>query len=342
MVGWFVNHQLINQLSNLQKHMDTLIRLLASIVADSSPLVFAVIGETISEKAGVINLSLDGSLMLAAMVGFAAAYTTGDLTIGFIAAMIVGALVALLVAFAGITLKQDQVAVGFILTLLCTDLSSFLGTPFVRVPGPQVTPSPIPMLSEVPVIGPILFNQNLVTYLSFITIVVAWSFMFKTQQGLMLQGVGERPEAAFARGASVQRLRYLYTLLGGALVGFGGAAFSLSVKLGWSYHHTQGFGWIALAIVIFGGWHPVRAAFGAYLFGALQTLGSNLQSEFTSVPIQLFQVAPFALMILVLLITNNAGLDRLLAYLPRDVARIIDRIIRGRAPVALGTNFQQE
>ena len=322
--------------------METLIRLLASIVADSAPLVFAVTGETISEKAGVINLSLDGSMMLAAMVGFAAAYTSGDLTLGFLAGMIVGALVALVVAFAGITLKRDQVAVGFILTLLCTDLSSFLGTPYVRVPGPSVSPAPIPLLSEIPLFGPLLFDQNMVTYLSFLVVAAAWLWMFKTQQGLMLQGVGERPAAAFARGANVQRLRYAYTLLGGALVGFGGAAFSLSVKLGWSYHHTQGFGWIALAIVIFGGWHPVRGAFGAYLFGALQTLGSQLQSTFTSVPIQIFQVAPFALMIVVLLITNNEGLDRLLAYLPRDTARLISRIIRGRAPAALGTNFQQE
>src|SRR5438105_14769080 len=277
--------------------VETLIRLLASILADSAPLVFAVTGETISEKAGVINLSLDGSMMLAAMVGFAAAYSSGDLALGFLAAMIVGALVALVVAFAGITLKQDQVAVGFILTLLCTDLSSFLGTPFVRVPGPSVTPAPIPLLSDIPVLGTLPFAQNMVTYLSFVVVAAAWFFMFKTQQGLMLQGVGERPAAAFARGANVQRLRYAYTLLGGALVGFGGAAFSLSVKLGWSYHHTQGFGWIALAIVIFGGWHPVRGAFGAYLFGALQTLGSQLQSTFTSVPIQIFQVAPFALMI---------------------------------------------
>src|SRR5439155_2079547 len=298
-----------------------LIRLLASSLADSAPLVFAVTGETISEKAGVINLSLDGSMMLAAMVGFAAAYTSGALTLGFFAAMVVGALVALVVAFAGITLKRDQVAVGFILTLLCTDLSSFLGTPYVRVPGPSVSPAPIPLLSEVPLFGPLLFDQNMVTYLSFLVVAATWLWMFKTQQGLMLQGVGERPAAAFARGANVQRLRYAYTLLGGALVGFGGAAFSLSVKLGWSYHHTQGFGWIALAIVIFGGWHPIRGAFGAYLFGTLQTLGSQLQSTFTSVPIQIFQVAPFALMIVVLLITNNEGLDRLLAYLPRDTAR---------------------
>jgi simple sugar transport system permease protein len=251
-------------------------------------------------------------------------------------------LAALVVAFAGITLKRDQVAVGFVLTLLCTDLSSFLGTPFVRKPGPSVEYMPIPVLAEVPIVGPLLFNHNLLIYLSFVTIFAVWFFMFKTQQGLMLQGVGERPEAAFARGANVQRLRYLYTSIGGALVGVAGAAFTLNVKLGWSYHVTQGFGWIALAIVIFGGWHPVRAAFGAYLFGGLQTLGSVLQSSVPDMPIQILQVSPFVFMIAVLLITNSESLDRLLERLPPGMARWINRVVRGRAPAALGTNFQQE
>ncbi len=322
--------------------INLLIRLLASILADSAPLVLASVGETLSEKAGVINLSLDGSMMFAAMAGFAVAYSTGDVTLGFVAAVLVGALVALVVALAGITLKQDQVAVGFILTLLCTDLSSFLGTPFVRKPGPAVSPWPIPFLSDMPVLGELLFRHNAIVYLSFVVVFVAWYLMFKTQAGLMLQGVGERPSAAFARGANVTRLRYLYTLLGGALVGLGGAAFTLSVKLGWSYHHTQGFGWIALAIVIFGGWHPIRAAFGAYLFGVLQTLGGQLQAVFPDLPIYVFQVAPFLFMIVVLLITNNEGLDRLLGYLPLSVSRWIARMVRGRAPAALGTHFEQE
>jgi general nucleoside transport system permease protein len=322
--------------------MDELIRLLASVLADSSPLVFAAVGETLCEKAGVINLSLDGSLMLAAMAGFAVSYITGDVTLGFVAAMAVGALVALIVAFAGITLKRDQVAVGFVLTLLCTDLSSFLGTPFARKPGPSVPYAPLPVLSDIPILGPLLFSHNVIVYASFAVIFLAWFFMFKTQQGLMLQGVGERPEAAFARGANVQRLRYLYTVLGGALVGIGGAAFTLSVKLGWSYHHTQGFGWIALAIVIFGGWHPVRAALGAYLFGGLQTLGSVLQSSVPDMPIQLLQVAPFALMILVLVATNSEGLDRLLDRLPAGRGRWINRMVRGHAPAALGANFEQD
>ncbi|HET7377902.1 MAG TPA: ABC transporter permease, partial [Anaerolineae bacterium] len=135
---------------------------------------------------------------------------------------------------------------------------------------------------------------------------------------------------------------YLYTLIGGGLVGVAGAAFTLNVKLGWSYHATQGFGWIALAIVIFGGWHPVRAAFGAYLFGGLQTLGSVLQSSVPDMPIQLLQVSPFVLMILVLVITNSESLDHWLQRLPPSLSHVINRVVRGRAPAALGTNFQQE
>ena len=147
------------------------------------------------------------------------------------------------------------------------------------------------------------------------------------------------PELA---GFSREELRKWYGVMHLARVLDDKAPNYLKQGLGWSYHATQGFGWIALAIVIFGGWHPVRGAFGAYLFGALQTLGGQLQATFTGVPIQVFQVAPFALMIVVLLVTNNEGLDRLLAYLPRDSARLISRVIRGRAPAALGSNFQQE
>jgi len=319
-----------------------LTRILASILTDSSPLVFASVGETITEKAGVINLSLDGSILLAAMAGFAVAFVSGDVWLGVVAAMIVGMLVALIIAVAVIELKQDQVAVGFVLTLLGTDLSSFLGNPFVRKPGPAVPYMPVPILSEIPILGPLFFEHDLMVYASFVLIFVAWVWIFKTRGGLTLQGVGERPAAAFARGANVKRLRYIYTLVGGALVGLAGAAYSLNVKLGWSYLHTAGNGWIALAIVIFGGWHPVRAALGAYLFGGLQSLGSILQSELPDVPTQVFQTAPFALMILILLFTSSEALDRFLAYFPARVQRVLSAALRGAPPGALGTAFEPE
>ncbi len=323
---------------------DFLIQTLASIVAASSPVVLAAIGETISEKGGVINLSLDGSIALSAMTGFAVAYTTGSVIAGFLAAMAVGALVALIIAFASITLRQQQVAVGFVLTMLCTELADFLGNPFVRQPGPSVPHAPIRLLADIPIVGPILFSHNAVVYLSLLAVVATWWWLYQTQPGLKLQGVGERPESAFARGVNVNRLRYLYTVVGGALVGLAGASYSLSIKLGWSHHHTFGIGWIALAIVIFGGWNPWRVAAGSYLFGLLKALGSILQRNpaFADVPTQIFSSAPFALMIFALLLVSSEGVDRLLALLPTRLARRIDRTIRGRPPGGLGRPFVQD
>ena len=326
--------------------MDTsfLIQTLSSIVAAATPVVLAAMGETISEKSGVINLSLDGSIALSAMTGFAVAYTTDSVTLGILAAMGVGALVALIVAFASITLLQEQVAVGFVLTMLCLALADFLGNPFVRQPGPSVPHAPIPVLSEIPILGPVLFSHNLVVYLSIISIFATWWWMYKTQPGLKLQGVGERPESAFARGVNVNRLRYIYTVAGGSLVGLAGASYSLSIKLGWSHGHTSGIGWIALAIVIFGGWHPWRVAAGAYLFGILKALGSILQRNpaFANVPTQIFSSAPFAMMIFALLLLSSQAMDRLLDLLPPRLARRVDRAIRGRSPGGLGQPFIQE
>ncbi len=319
-----------------------LIRILSSVLADSSPLVIASMGETISERAGVINLSLDGSIMLSAMSGFAVAYLTGNVVLGFLAAMMVGALIALLIAFASITLHQDQVAVGFVLTLLGAELANFLGEPFVRRPGPRVPHMPIPLLRDIPVVGEIFFRHDILVYASIVLIVVISFWIFKTQAGLRLRGVGERPEAAFARGVNVNRLRYLYTVIGGALVGIAGAAYSLSVKLGWSEGHTLGNGWIALAIVIFGGWHPLRVAFGAYLFGALISLGGILQRSIPGVPTQVFQAAPFALMILVLLLVSGGALERLLSLFPPGIRRLLREALRVAPPSALGRPFVTE
>ena len=315
---------------------------LSSVLSASAPLIFAVLGETLSERAGVINLSVEGSMMMGAMVGFAVAETTGSLVLGFLGAMLIGAALALIVAVGSITLKRDQVAIGFVLALVGIELSSFLGTPWVRIPGPAVRSLPIPFLVEIPIIGPLFFDHDIVTYLSLLLIGVMWVWFYRTQPGLKLRATGERPEASFARGVNVIRLRYLYTLLGGALIGFGGAAFSLHVKLGWSYRHTEQFGWIALAIVIFGGWHPVRASFGAYLFGLLRALATTLQAEIPSVPVQVFPLLPFPLMILTLVLFNSQSMDRLLRYLPLRVRRTMAGFLRTQPPAGLGEHFQQD
>ncbi|MHB1296597.1 MAG: ABC transporter permease [Anaerolineae bacterium] len=313
-----------------------------SVLASSTPLILAAIGETITEKAGVINLSLDGSILLAAMVAFAVAYLSGSLLLGFLAAMIVGAVFALIVAYGSIALRQDQVAIGFVLTLLGADLSSFMGAPYVGLAGPSVPSMPIPGLVDIPVIGPIFFNSNVLVYLSYVLVIGTWLWIAKTQHGLRLRAVGERPEAAFSRGVDVNRLRYLYTMVGGALVGMAGAAYSLSVKLGWSHRHTAGIGWIALAIVIFGGWSAFRVALGAYFFGFLKSAGSILQPVFPNVATQVFQAAPFALMIIVLVLVSGDLLDRIQLYLPRRLRGPFLTLFRASPPTGLGKTFQPD
>ena len=320
---------------------------LAAVLAGAAPLIFATMGETITERAGVVNLSLDGSMLLAAMAGFAVALATQNVLLGFLAAAVVGVLVALVLCLLSITLGQSQTAVGFVLALLCTELSSFLGTPFVRVQGPAVPPAPLPLLADIPLLGTLLFRHDLLIYASFILVPAVWWFLFKTRRGLTLRALGERPQAAFARGAHVTRLRYGYALLGGALVGIAGAAYTLDLKQGWSYRHIAGSGWIALAIVIFGGWNPWRVALGCYLFGALQTLASRAQSTLPNLPTQVFQVAPFALMIFVLALVNgatNPAVSTWVAGLPEPLRRPMQRLIARLAtpaPAALGQPFQR-
>ncbi|MGK3983151.1 ABC transporter permease [Sorangium sp. So ce136] len=316
-----------------------ILSLLATALAASTPLVYAAVGETLAERAGVINLSAEGAMMLSAMVGFAAALSTGSVLAGFAAAAASGALVALVVAIGGVHLRRSQIAIGFVLAMLCADLSSVLGGPFVRVPGPTVSAVSIPVLRDVPVLGPLFFQSDPVVYASYALVAGAWLFLYRTRAGLLLRAVGEQPAAAHARGAHVARVRTAATLVGGALVGVGGAAYSLDFKAGWSHRHTAGYGWIALAIVIFGGFHPVRAALGAYLFGVLSSMASLGQSALPSVPTQVFSVAPFALMIVVLGLTSSGLLERLGALLPDAARRPLLRAFDATPPAALGKPY---
>jgi len=327
-----------------------LITSIAGVLAAAAPVLFAVIGETISERAGVLNLSMNGMILLSAMGSFAVALATDSVVLGFLAGAAIGAFIAFVVAFASLTLRQSQVAVGFVLAQLCRDLSYFLGNPIMGKVGPRISQVPIPVLERIPVLGTIFFRQDVMTYLSFVLIVLAWFFIFKTRPGLVLRGVGERPAAAYIRGANVNRQRYVYAVIGGAIAGLAGPIYSLSIKAGWkgTISGLDGIGWIVLSITIFGGWKPFRAAFGAYLFAFLQWLGLVLQPSLPSVPSQVLQVAPFPLMILTLLFVNigNAEwVDRSLARLPENVRRDIARVLRAlnaTPPAALGTPFEKE
>lgn len=323
---------------------------LAGVFVSAAPILFAVIGETFSERAGVINLSLNGTILLSAMASFAVAVETNSLLAGFLTGALVGALVAAIVAYSSITLKLSQVAVGFVLAITCRDLAYFLGNGYMGDMGPRLGLLPIPGLSDIPALGTLLFRHDLMTYLSFILIFAAWAYIFRTRPGLMLRGIGEKPTSAFVRGADVKRLRYLYVIAGGALIGLAGPMYSLSVKAGWkgTISGLDGIGWIALAITIFGGWNPLRAAFGAYLFATLQWLGLVLQPVLPGIPSQVLQVAPFPLMILTLLLVNIGDTEwvaRMLAALPETIRHRLENLIRAlqaKPPASLGTPFESD
>ena len=318
--------------------------LLAGVTAGAAPIVLAALGETLTEKAGMINLSLDGSILLSAMAAFAIACSTNNLFLGFLGGALVGAAVAAVVAVFALYLDQSQVAVGFVLTLTARDLAYFLGNPYARVPGPQAAPQPIPLLHKMPYIGDVLFNHTWPVYFSIAMIAFCWYFLYRTSLGLRLRSVGEQPRAAYARGTDPRKVQLVCALCGGLLVGLAGAAFSLAIKPGWGRPQgAEGTGWIALAIVIFGGWHPVKVAAGAYLFAFLQIMGIHMQTWIPSVPAQVFQVAPFPLMIFTLLLMSlfqQESWRQTVAGKPW--MRSVFRLFSGSPPAALGQSFKPE
>ena len=318
--------------------------LFAGVIAGAAPIVLAALGETITEKAGLINLSLDGSILLSAMAAFAVAYETGSVLAGYVSGAFVGAFVAALVAVFSIYLRQNQVAVGFVLTLTARDLAYFIGNPYTRIHGPQVSPQPVPLLNKIPFFGDVFFNHNLPVYLSLFLIGFCWWYIYRTSPGLKLRSVGEHPRASYARGIDPQKLQLFYAMWGGLLVGLAGATFSLSTKPGWGRPQgAEGTGWIALALVIFGGWHPIKAAAGAYLFSFLQILGIYLQGWLPSIPAQVFQVAPFPLMIFTLLLMSFAQKESVLRW-AEDKARVksLLNFFSGMAPSALGKPYRPD
>lgn len=231
--------------------MDTIAFTIAGILLAGAPLVLATLGETLTERAGIINLSLDGSILLAAMTSFTMASITGNPWLGALGGMAVGALIAVVLGGIGIYLGQSQLAVGFILTLLCRDLAYFLGHNYSRKPGPDLGVWHLPFMENIPFAGSIFSHLSPVVYISLFFVFVVWYWMYKTEHGLVLRAVGESPRAAFSRGIKVRLVRLTYCLVGGALVGAAGAAYSLAVKTGWGRPQgCEGAGWIVLAIVI--------------------------------------------------------------------------------------------
>lgn len=256
-----------------------IITIVAAGIRTGTAILFATIGEIFAERAGVLNLGVEGMMLMGAMTAFGLAWWTGNPWLGLLAAAGVGGLLALLHAYVTVTLRADQVVSGLALTFVGTGLSAFLGSPLVEVrQAPRLPAFAIPYLADIPILGPIFFNHNVIVYIGFLITPLAWYYINRTRPGLELRAVGEYPAAADVQGVNVFFLRYVYVILGGVMAGIGGAALSLAITPLWVEGMTSGQGWIAIGLVIFAGWDPVRAALGSYLFGAIRRLPLDLQN----------------------------------------------------------------
>jgi general nucleoside transport system permease protein len=313
--------------------MDLVTSILSVAVLAGTSLIFATVGEIITERAGILNLGVEGMMIMGAVTGFAAAYHTDNAYTGVLAAAIVGGVMAGVHAMATVTMRADQVVAGLALTIAGTGLASFLGqklgpegAPLVGLVGPRFLDVPIPGLVSIPVLGPVLFDKDQLVYLMYVMVPLVWWFLYKSRPGLHLRALGESPQTVDALGVDVFRLRYLYVIVGGMLAGVGGAHLSLAYTPGWSENLTGGRGWIAIALVIFATWNPARAVLGALLFGGVNAIQFRLQAEGTSISANLLNMMPYILTIVVLV---------LITWLEAFRRRV-------GAPAALGIPYSRE
>ncbi len=288
--------------------IDLITSLLAITMRAGASLVYATVGEIYTERSGILNLGLEGMMLMGAVSSFAVAYYTGSLILAVLMAMFVGGLLALTHAFLTVTMRANQVVSGLSITLFGSGLASFLGQRLgpaenshylVGLVGPKFTPIAVPGLSQLPLVGPI-FNQDPLTYILYLLVPAAWFYLYKTRAGLELRAVGENPRTADAMGVDVVKVRYLYTTIGGMLTGLGGAHLSLAYTPGWSENITGGRGWIVIALVIFAMWNPARAVLGALLFGGINAVQFRLQAAGTNIPAAYLNMLPYITTIVVL------------------------------------------
>ncbi len=292
--------------------MESLTPLVASAIAAAVPLVFAALGELVVERSGVLNLGLEGMMLLGALAAFAAVAHGGGLGLAVAAGMAAGALAALVFGVLTVTLQASQVATGLALTILGSGISAFLGRQYVGFPAAaSFKELPVPGLSAIPLVGP-LFSLNLLGYVAVALLVgVAW-FLFRTRVGLIVRTVGESPAVARSLGLRVSRVRYLAVLFGGAMAGLAGCYYAVAQFKMWQEGLTSGNGWIALALVVFATWRPLRVAVGALLFGGITALGLYLQT--VGVHVSTFALAslPYlaTILVLVFISSNQQALRR--------------------------------
>ena len=296
--------------------------LIASLMVASVPILLSAIGELVVEKAGVLNLGVEGMMIMGAVMGFATAVETGSPLLGFLGGAAGGAALSLIFAFLTQTLLANQVATGLALTLFGLGLSSLIGQGYVGIKPPSTGAVPFGPLRDIPVLGRILFSHDWMVYASIGIIAAVWAVLKYTRTGLILRAVGENHDAAHALGYKVRRIRLLAIMFGGAMAGLGGAYVSLIRVPQWTDGITAGAGWIALAIVVFASWKPWRVLIGGYLFGGITVLQLNLQAAGASIPVEYLSMSPYLITILVLVIMSSGKGARSL-----------------NAPAALGQNF---
>ncbi|MFT5870807.1 MAG: ABC-type uncharacterized transport system permease subunit [Paracoccaceae bacterium] len=298
------------------------VTLIAALIVASTPILLAALGELVVEKAGVLNLGVEGMMIFGAICGFIVAVNSTSPFLGFVAAAAGGAGLSLIFAILTQVLLSNQVATGLALTLFGLGLSSLLGEGYAGLIPPSVPSLNISGLSDMPVLGPILFSHDAIVYLSIVLVAGVWATLKYTRVGLIIRAVGESHDAAHALGYKVVRIRILAILFGGACAGLGGAYLSLIRVPQWTDGMTAGAGWIALAIVVFASWKPWRALLGAYLFGGITALQLRLQAAGIDIPVELLAMSPYVITILVLVVISS---DRSRAAL--------------NAPAALGKVF---
>ena len=283
--------------------------ILLTVITAATPLLLAAIGELVVERSGVLNLGVEGMMIMGAVTGFAVANLTGSGTLGILGAIGAGMALSALFGFLVLVLVTNQVATGLALTLLGLGLSGLIGEAFIGVPGLKLEKLDLPFLTDLPFIGPVIFGQDPIVYMS-VAIVIAVSYtLARTRAGLVLRAVGDNHASAHALGLSVLKVRFLAVLFGGACAGLAGGYMSLAYTPQWVENMTAGRGWIALALVVFASWLPWRVVIGAYLFGAVTVLTFHAQAVGAGVPSQLLSSLPYLATILVLvLISSNRRL----------------------------------
>jgi ABC-type uncharacterized transport system permease subunit len=302
-----------------------LVAILSGTLVAATPLIYAAIGELVAERSGVLNLGVEGMMLLGAVAAFGAAYAGYSAAVAVLAAALAGTAASLAFAILALSLATNQYAAGLALTILGSGLSGFLGHNFGSNSVVSIAKLHVPVLADLPVIGPVLFMQDPMVYLALFFTGAVWWFLYRTKAGLIVRITGESPQSALAIGYPVIRIRYLTTMFGGAMAGLGGAYLSLAYTPLWVEDMTAGRGWIALALVVFAAWRPWRLVLGAWLFGGVSVLQLFAQGIGVRVPSELLSSLPYIATIAVLVTISRSP-----------------QILRLNAPLSLALPFRPE